>query len=143
MPFKPGPQQPDFSTLFTSLSNSRLQVTNNALYQTIFFLIQNTNISRDQLIDAIETIDQGLSDIGAASFITVDDETAIFPNSRQLLAGPGIEFDDSVAGERTISTGAGGIGTHYDSPLSDGDLVEANLIYAAGECVIVQVPVFD
>lgn len=140
MPFKPPPEQPDFSTLFTSLSNSRLQVTNNALYQTIFFLIQNTNISRDQLVDAIDVIDQGLSDIGAASFLTIEDETATFPNSRELLAGPGITFDDSVAGERTISTG---LGNHYDCPLSDGDLVEANLIYAAGECIIVQVPVFD
>lgn len=143
MPFKPGPEQPDFSTLFTSLSNSRLQSTNNALYQTIFFLIQNTNISRDQLIDAIDVIDQGLSDIGAASFLTIEDETATFPNSRQLIAGPGIVFDDSNAGERVISTGAGGIGNHYDSPLSDGDLVEANLIFASGECIIVQVPVFD
>jgi hypothetical protein len=140
MPFKPPPEQPDFSTLFTSLSNSRLQVTNNALYQTIFFLIQNTNISRDQLVDAIDVIDQGLSDIGAASFITVEDETSTFPNSRQLLAGPGIAFDDSVAGERTISTD-GGIGNHYDSPLTDGNVDETDLIFALGECIIVQVPV--
>lgn len=31
--------------------------------------------------------------------------------------------------------------THYDSPLSDGDLIAADLIYAAGECIIVQVPI--
>jgi hypothetical protein len=30
---------------------------------------------------------------------------------------------------------------HYDAPLSDGDLVAAELIYAAGECIIVQVPI--
>ncbi len=31
--------------------------------------------------------------------------------------------------------------SHYDCPLTDGNEVEANLIYAAGECIIVQVPV--
>jgi hypothetical protein len=31
--------------------------------------------------------------------------------------------------------------TVYDCPLSDGDLIEAELIFADGECIIVQVPV--
>lgn len=31
--------------------------------------------------------------------------------------------------------------THYDSPLSDGDLLVADLIFADGECIIVQVPI--
>jgi hypothetical protein len=39
------------------------------------------------------------------------------------------------------ASGGGGLGTHYDCPLSDGDLVAADLIFAAGECIIVQVPV--
>jgi hypothetical protein len=45
---------------------------------------------------------------------------------------------------KTIDLSAGGTGptsTHYDAPLSDGDLVAADLIFAAGECIIVQVPV--
>jgi len=29
---------------------------------------------------------------------------------------------------------------HYDSPLTDGDMIETNLIFANGECIIVQVP---
>jgi hypothetical protein len=44
---------------------------------------------------------------------------------------------------KTLDVTAGGTGptaTHYDAPLSDGDLVAADLIYAAGECIIVQVP---
>lgn len=47
-------------------------------------------------------------DIAAAdrSYLTEDDETAVLPNSRRLLAGSGITFDDSVAGERTIEAGA-------------------------------------
>jgi hypothetical protein len=43
-------------------------------------------------------------------------------------------------GAYTVPAGGGGA-THYDCPLSDGDLTAADLIYAAGECVIVQVPV--
>lgn len=40
-----------------------------------------------------------------ATFLTEDDETTTFPNSRQLLAGQGVSFDDSVPGERTINVG--------------------------------------
>lgn len=45
-----------------------------------------------------------------ATYLTEADETATLPNSRQLLAGSGITFDDSVAGERTISSSGGGGG---------------------------------
>lgn len=43
-------------------------------------------------------------------------------------------------GTGAYSTPAGG-STHYDCPLSDGDLLAADLIFAAGECIVVQVPV--
>ena len=39
---------------------------------------------------------------------------------------------------------AGGIGTdinYYDTPLTDGNLEETDLIFANGECIIVRVPV--
>lgn len=39
-------------------------------------------------------------------FLTHSDETASLPNSRQLLAGTNVTFDDSVAGERTIDVTA-------------------------------------
>jgi hypothetical protein len=42
-----------------------------------------------------------------ATYLTVDDETAILPNSRQLLAGTGITFNDATPGERTISSSGG------------------------------------
>lgn len=53
--------------------------------------------------------DDFLTDAAAATLLTEADETATFPNSRALLAGTNVTFDDSVAGERTISaTGGGG-----------------------------------
>ena len=44
-----------------------------------------------------------------------------------------------------VITGPGGgggseISTHYDCPLTDGNETEADLIFADGECIIVQVP---
>lgn len=41
----------------------------------------------------------------AAVVLTDGDETASFPNSRELLAGSGINFDDTVANQRTINSG--------------------------------------
>jgi hypothetical protein len=38
-----------------------------------------------------------------ATYLTATDESSILPNSRQLLAGTGITFNDTVANKRTIS----------------------------------------
>lgn len=46
----------------------------------------------------------GSTPINLATFLTVANETATLPNSRRLLAGSGINFDDSVANVRTISS---------------------------------------
>lgn len=67
--------------------------------------------------DGTWTVPAGTApDVSAATVLTEDDETATFPNSRQLLAGTNITFDDTVTGERTISaTGSSGGG--YPSAL--------------------------
>jgi len=109
MAFKPPPVQPDFSSLVTSLDNSRTQLTNYSLYQTILFLIQNTQRARDLIVNDLKNIDKEISEIFAASFLTINPETFKFPNSRQLLAGTGITFDDTAAGKRTINASASGM----------------------------------
>ena len=140
MPFEQEPKKPDFSSLVVSLDNSRLQQTNYALYQTIFFLIKNvlrwTNLTQAD----IDTINEDISKILAASFLTVNDETNDFVNSRRLLAGTGITFDDTVPGERTVNATAGPAGAYYDSPLTDGDFNETQLIFGNGDPIICQVP---
>lgn len=138
MAFKSKPQQPDFSSLFTSLSNSKTQIQNYSLYQTIFFLITNTSKVRDLFVVAIDALNEQLSEILAASFLTVNDETTDFPNSRQLLAGTGVAFDDTVAGRRTINVISSG--AYYDSPLTDGNFDEIDLIFGNGDPIICQVP---
>jgi len=145
MPFKPPSVQPDFSSLVTSLDNSKIQSTNYALYQTIYFLIHNVNSARNLLLNDLGAVGGDLSDILAATIITEADESVTFPNSRRLIAGLGITLDVTIPNQMTVSStgggGGGGLGNHYDSPLSDGNIDEMHLISANGECIIVQVPV--
>jgi hypothetical protein len=133
--------QPDFSHLFGILANTKLQQTNNALYETIFLLIKEVVQSRDSLVVNNNNNSQSLAQLLGVTYLTVNDETALLINSRKLLAGTNITFNDAVPGQRTINVAGGPFGNHYDSPLSDGDTSAAELIYANGECIIVQVPV--
>lgn len=139
MAFKPPPEQPDFASLITSLDNSKTQKSNYALYQTIYLLIQNLTRARDLLLNDLKNIDKEISEIFAASFLTVNDESINFVNSRQLLAGTNVVFDDTLPHKRTINVTAGS-SAYYDSPLSDGDEIEAHLIFGNGDPIICQVP---
>lgn len=154
MAFKPrkDPNEPvDVDRLQSILNQTDTPAKNNPLYQFLNTLIANISKIQSGLqtqITDVKTLVPGggttpITPPGTfapadADFITWSDETADLPNSRNLIAGTGITFDDSVANERTIISNEA---FHYDAPLSDGDLVEADLIFAAGECIIVQVPI--
>ncbi|MET0787202.1 MAG: hypothetical protein ABWY25_10895 [Paenisporosarcina sp.] len=130
MPFQPDPTLPDLARLKSQLLTSGVQQSNNSLWQVI-----------NQLIDALQNVNSGLNsgEVGGganpdASYITVDNELADLPGSSQLLPGFGIDIDTSVPGEVTINTSG------YWAPLSDGDLVEAEIIFADGEVIMVFCP---
>jgi|SRR6185295_1954714 len=144
MPFRPAKKQPQFADLKGILAQSK--DTENSLYQTVQEIIER--LSQFQEL-ALEDIKAKLGEADAVkkfasrfgSYLTKNDDTSQLPNSVQLLAGLGITLDYSIPNKLIInSTGSSG-SNHYDSPLSDGDLTEADLIYASGECIIVQVPV--
>ena len=81
-------------------------------------------------------ISSGLADL---DFLTFSDESADLPNSRQLLAGTFVTFDDSVANQRTVNvTGAEAQG--YWSPLTNGDPVTPELVFADGDAIMTWVP---
>lgn len=67
-------------------------------------------------------------------YLTHSDETADLPNSRRLVAGTAISFDDSVAGQRIINADAG-----LWEPLTDGDEDQPELIFAGGDVIMVNV----
>lgn len=102
MSFTPKPTQPDFSHILTSLANSKLQQNNNALYQTIFQLIQTISRSRDLSQSDIVTAQVIIGNITDATIVTVNDETGTMRFSRRLVSGNNMSFDDSVANIRTI-----------------------------------------
>ncbi len=52
----------------------------------------------------------GAIDTSAQSYLTIDDETAILPNSRRITAGANINFDYGTPGEVVISSTGGGGG---------------------------------
>lgn len=134
MGFKPSNHQPDFSKLLGFLNDSKLIQTNPALFQTIQEIIrriqQADNIFKDELADILDAL--------KASFLTATPESGRLPNSRELVAGLGITFDDTQPHKRIINADASG---GYWTPLTDGNVDETDLIFADGEAIAVNVPI--
>jgi len=109
----------DFDSLQVTLVNSKLQQSNPALYLTISQLILKLRKNKDQVNDFFNTI---IGDINIdttnniqailkrivgfadSDILTWTDESANLQFSRTLIAGDGIEFDDTTANQRIIST---------------------------------------
>lgn len=132
---------PDFERLYAKLNNTKLQTTNPPAWELVKELIRLLVQFAKAVTGTVNGQTTVLEGFRLRTYLTTANEASFFPNSRQLLAGSGITFDDTISNVRTINATGGGGGSHYDCPLSDGDLVAADLIYAAGECIIVQVPV--
>jgi hypothetical protein len=134
----PSSKQPDYAHLFGILANTRLQQTNNALYETIYLLIKEVTQSQNSFVVVNNNQAQSLLQLLGVTYLTVNDETQLLINSRKLLAGLGITFDDTVPGRRTVNASGAGLG--YWTPLTDGHPDEADLIFANGEAIAVNVP---
>ena len=63
MPFTPEPNQPDFNQLEVSLVNSKIQIQNNALYQTIKGLIREVKKFQGITVDDIKKIKNEIAEI--------------------------------------------------------------------------------
>lgn len=143
MPFRPPRKQPQFADLKGILAQTR--DTESPLYQVIQEIIDRLTqfqaVTIEQVTGITGEIENALKNVANknATYHTKENEVPILPNSVQLLAGFGITFDDSVANKRTISVSS----NRYDAPLTDGDVDETHLIFALGECIIVQVPVLE
>ena len=123
--------------LKSQLMTSGLQQKDNSLFQVI-----------NQLIDALRQFEISITGITAtssssggglinSSYLTDSDESSSLPNSRQLLAGTNIVFDDTVPNQRTIN--ASGLGSEW-SVLTNGDLLYPELIFAGGDVIMLHVP---
>lgn len=125
--------------LITWLNQSTTQTTNNSLYQTIFYLIRavkELQNETDAAISGIPVVPAGIEDL---DFLTHSDESAILPNSRQLIAGTNVSFDDTIVNQRTVNVSSSSDGVWM--PLTDGVTPETQLIFDGfGSCIMVFVP---
>ena len=123
------------SRLRANLLQSGLQKRDNPLFQVINQLIGLVQNVGDNANIAIANITPP-TDISDSDFLVWSDETATLPNSRNLLAGPGITFDDTIANERTISSAAG----IEWSVLTNWNVDNPELIFVDGDVIMVHTP---
>ena len=124
MAFRPPKKQPEFADLKGILAQTKKQ-TESPLYQTIAEIINRLTQFQLIIIETLADINDSISKSQAilnitadkrATYLTAADEKLRLPNSRHLLPGENIEFDDSVANVRTVNaTGGGGY-----APMSTG-----------------------
>jgi hypothetical protein len=127
-------QPVNLTTLLAVLNNTGLQQKDPALYQVIAQLIKAIRQSISATQGQIVNPSSGLS---SRTFITKNNETASLPNSWQLLAGTGISFDDTTPSQLVLN--ATGIDRQW-SVLTDGDLIEPELIFAGGDVIMTHIP---
>lgn len=123
--------------LKSQLMTSGLQQKDNPLFQVISQLIDFVRLLQISTGLAIGSSGSG-GTIFNATYLTAAFEAGLLPNSRQLLAGAGVSFDDTVLNLRTININPSIPG--FWIPLSDGDTDEMDLITINGECIMVFVP---
>lgn len=122
--------------LKSQLMDSGLQQKDNPLFQVvnqlISYLRQLQGFTNDSVTNLNNTSAPKILD-----YLTWTDESIKLPNSRNLLAGTGIAFDDSVLHERKISISNIGISW---SVLTNGSVEYPELIFSGGDVIMVHVP---
>lgn len=126
------PKPPDFERLRSALNNSKVVNDNPALYQVINGILHSLKQYQDYEADQVAAVrviaeeaaagGGGSGSSGApttSTYLTEDNESANLPNSRQLLAGTNVSFDDSTPNERTINVTAASVDYVV---MSDGDV---------------------
>ncbi len=120
--------------LVSQLNTSGIQQQNPALYQIINTLIQTAQ----QIISVVAVGGSGgggnlqpiINTILAANFLMSTDESPNFPNSRELIEGQNILFDDTNPNQRIVNTGNWSV-------LTNGDPVTPELIFAGGDVIMI------
>jgi len=137
MAFRSEDKPTEFLDLKKILAQSK--VTDNALYQTIQILLERLEELEFQRGDVVNNITNSINIINniinglldqTATFITSDNEVGTLPNSRQLLPGTNVAFDDTAPNKRVINALASGntdleyLGDYVPgNTYNDGDIV--------------------
>lgn len=144
MPFNPAPTDPEFKDIIATLNKAGLATKNPPLHQAVKTIIDRLQKWRANVVSNFSTITNNIANINdtisnsggsgglqadidklkAADYATVADDHTLLPNSRQLIAGTNITFDDSIANQRKISATAG---VDY-VVMSDGSIPTAHTV---------------
>lgn len=104
----------NLNTLLSTLLASKTSQSNNPLYQTIFQLIKFAQETQDNLQAQIAKLNNvvfgtnpnnpsgGGVGLVTATYLTSTDQHVLLTQSRELINGSGIQFDDSVNNIRTV-----------------------------------------
>lgn len=92
---------PRLEKLISTLQQTNLQFTNQPLYQVIYNLIKAV-IQALSATNAAISGGSGGGGLANQPYLTHQNAIVTLPQSRQLLAGDNVTFDDSVFGERTV-----------------------------------------
>lgn len=96
----------DLSRLKSNLANGKLREMDFPTYQVINALINEIAQLKRELEIKITVAEESAGGLESSEFLTSSDESVTLPNSRELLAGARIAFDDSTPNERTVSASA-------------------------------------
>jgi hypothetical protein len=126
----------NFTRLLTQLNVTGLQQSNQPLYQVLSQLIQAVKSFETTTVDTATSTGGSVTALLTKTYLTATDETGTLINSRELLAGTHITFDDAVAGDRTVNASGGS----QWSVLTNGDVLNPELIYALGDVIMLEYP---
>lgn len=87
---------PDYGRLNTTLSNSRIQVENNALHQTIHGLIDAVKVNQGNVDEAVAAINNAIEGIRSIEVIEID--TTFAPANFDLGTITGMAFIKDING---------------------------------------------
>ncbi len=122
----------DLDRLKAILLTSGLQKKDNNLYQVISQLLEAVRAFQIQVLGASGS---GGGIVGGGPFLTWTPDLGSLPNSRNLNAGTGITFDDTVFGIRTVDAQ----GREW-SVLTNGSVDFPELIFAGGDVIMTHIP---
>lgn len=104
----------NINAILDPLAKADINRKNPALYQAISQLSQFVKIVTDGLEDQINTLNQavvgnnpnnpipGNAGLLTSSYMTINDDLVLLPQSSQVIEGSGVNFDDSTPNQRII-----------------------------------------
>lgn len=127
----------DLARLKSTLLTSGLSQQNNPLFQVINQLLQAVRDLQEETQTSITTVSGNVTGFENLRYLTHDNDLGNLPNSRHLIAGSNITFDDTMVGQRIINaTGGSPTVEGYWSLLTDGNAIEPELIFTSNGDVI-------